>query len=479
MNEVKESRLAHTHLKEGFFVKKFKKVIALSLALAMGLSLVACNDKEEKDATTAAATDDATEATEATEEGEAATLAMPETEGDVIYVYSWNTELGDRLKYFTDKYPEYADRVEYVNLGVGGTSVEYKTQLETLITAGNTGDQYPSIIAMDNDVAKGFLESDYTVSMDSIGITPAMYENAFDYTVNYATVGDELKALTWQSTPGCFIYRTDIAEEVLGSSDPADVQEAVKDWDTFFATADTMKAAGYSMVSGPDDIKYAMLDQKSSPWVQDDKLNIDTSVTDYLETAKKLYDGGYTQKTAMWSDAWNANFQGDVFGYFGCTWFVYWCIKVTEEDDLYGKFNMCTGPVAYHWGGSYLAVTEGCPDKALAALVLYTLCCDTETMAKLSEETFDFVNNKAAIQSLIDAGKGASPVLGGQNPLETWLAAGDAIDLSNATAYDSVFNGYLDTASLAYNSGDAATIDDAVQSIKDQVADGYSYITVE
>ena len=32
----------HNKKKEGFFVKKFKKAMALSLALAMGLSLVAC-----------------------------------------------------------------------------------------------------------------------------------------------------------------------------------------------------------------------------------------------------------------------------------------------------------------------------------------------------------------------------------------------------------------------------------------------------
>ncbi len=459
-------------------MKKFKKVLALSLALAMGLSLVACESKKE-DPTTEAPKDD-TEAvtTDDTEGADAATLEMPDADGDVIYVYSWNTELGDRLKYFKDKYPEYADRVEYINLGVSGTSVEYKTSLETLVTSPDAA-QVPSIIAMDNDVALGFLESDYTVAMSSIGITDAMYANAFAYTKDYATINGELKGLTWQATPGCFVYRTDIAEEVLGASDPETVQASVKDWDTFLDTAAKMKDAGYAMVSGADDLKYAMIDQKTSPWVSDDKLNIDPIVTEYLNLSKTLYDEGYTQKTAMWSDAWSANFSGDVFGYFGCTWFVYWCIAVEEGDDLYGSFNMCAGPVDYHWGGTYLAVTNACPDTKLAALLVYTLCCDTEVMAKLSEETFDFVNNKAAVQSLIDAGKGASPVIGGQNPLSVWLAAADKIDLSNSTALDSTFNGYLDNAAAAYWSGEIKTVDDAIKNVKDQVSDGYSYITVE
>ncbi len=54
-------------------------------------------------------------------------------------------------------------------------------------------------------------------------------------------------------------------EEVLGTSDPAEVQEYVKDWDAFFETADKMKEARYAMLSGPDDIKYAIWDQQTQP----------------------------------------------------------------------------------------------------------------------------------------------------------------------------------------------------------------------
>lgn len=89
-------------------MKKFKKAMALSLALAMGLSLVACGDKEKEttteatttEATTteAAATDDAT-ADDASASNAEVALPMPAEDSDPIYVYSWNTELGDRLQY--------------------------------------------------------------------------------------------------------------------------------------------------------------------------------------------------------------------------------------------------------------------------------------------------------------------------------------------------------------------------------------------
>ncbi|MGN0154833.1 MAG: ABC transporter substrate-binding protein [Lachnospiraceae bacterium] len=449
----------------------------------MGLSLVACgggDDATTESTTAAAGGDDTTPATE-----QAAEFEMPAEEGETIYVYSWNTELGDGLLAdFKEKYPQYADRVEYVNLGLGGTDVEYQTQIDTQLQAGSGAEKYPSIIAADNDVALHWVQSEYTIPLADIGIGGDDLSEMYDYTIDYATYEGQLKALTWQATPGVVCYRTDIAEEVLGAGDPDTVQAAIADWDKFFETADKMKEAGYKMVSGPDDIKYALADSKTSPWVEDDKLNIDPWVTDYLEKAKKLYDGDYTNKTAMWSDAWSQGMDSDVFCYFGCTWFLYWSLLPDNEDGTNDAahvedYNICEGPQAFHWGGTYLSVGKDCPDTALAALVLKTICCDTEVLEAHCENTSDFVNNKAATQNLIDAGKGASKKCGGDNPLPTFQKAAETINLSNATAYDAIFNGFVDTASQAYNSGEIADIDAAVQNIKDQVSDGYNYITVE
>ena len=238
------------------------------------------------------------------------------------------------------------------------------------------------------------------------------------------------------------------------------------------------------MVSGPDDIKYPLADSKTSPWVEDDKLNIDGWVTTYLEYAKKLYDGDYTNKTAMWSDAWSQGMDGDVFCYFGTTWFLYWSLLPDNEDGTNDAkhvedYNITTGPQTYHWGGTYLSVGKDCPNTALAALVLKTICCDKDVLKAHCESTSDFVNNQAAVAELISEGKGASKKCGGENPLEAFDEAAKGISLPYATQYDAIFNGYVDTASQAYNSGEIKSVDDAIQKVKDQVSDGYSFITVE
>ena len=482
-----------------------KRLLALSMAMIMVAgTLTACTTEqapaEGGETATEAPAEGGEEATEAPADGgeaateapavqDAATMEAPSTEGwdesKKIYAYSWNDEFGSRLQMVLDEYPEYADYVEFINLGVSGTDGTYQTAIETAMTSG---DKYPSLVPADNDVAKNFTEGVGFMPVSEVGITPEMYANAYQYTVDYATVDGELMAVTWQATPGCLIYRTDIAEEVLGTSDPAEVQEAVKDWDAFFATADKMKEAGYKMVSGPDEVKYAMWDQQTQPWVTtaadgSETLTLDSSVTDYLETAKKLYDGDYTDKSSMWSDGWNANYEGKVFCYFGCTWSVYWCISTSPDSatSTYGKFHICQGPVSYHWGGTYVCVGEDTPNPELCGFLLYELCCDKDMMYKISAETADFVNNKAAMEQIAADGVIADPaaVLGGQNPVEIWLQSAPGIDLSNATYMDSAIKAIIDKASEGYNSGTYATADDAIQFIKDEVASGYTNITVE
>lgn len=460
-------------------MKKFKKAMALSLALAMGLSLVACGDKKEEETTTEATTTEA----EKTEEpasgddattGDASEITIPSADGEAIHVYSWNEELGSRIdSHFRTKYPELSDLVIYENLDVSGTGEEYKTGIQNAIAAND--DNVPSIVAADNDVALYFAQQDWAIPVTDAGLTLDMYSNAYQYTIDYATVDGNLMAMTWQATPGCFVYRTDVAEEVLGTSDPDEVQEYVKDWDAFLDTAAKMKEAGKYMVSGPDDLKYAFIDQKTSPWVEDGKLNIDSSVEDYLNTSKVIYDEGYSLKSAMWSSEWTANMSsGDVFGYFGCTWFVQWSLA----EDSYGMWNACVGPVSYHWGGSYMLITENCPNKELAALLVYTLCCDTDVMYDLYADDYDFPNNQAAVANLIADGVGANPILDGQDPLAAWDEAAKGLSLQYATSYDATFNGYLDSAASTFWA-EGQSVDDAVANIKEQVANAYSDIVIE
>ena len=395
-----------------------------------------------------------------------------------IYIYSWNDEFSTRIDtHFRTRYPEYSDLVIVKDLNMSGTGPDYEEAIDEYISAG--GKEVPSIMVADNDVVKQFMEKDYIVPVSDIGITKEMYANAYDYTVDIGTDDGELKAVTWQATPGVVAYRTDIAEEVLGYSDPSRVQsEALGDWDKFFKTAETMKTAGYYITSGPDEIKYAMLDAKQSPWQIDGCLNIDPAVKQYLEYSKMLSDGGYTKNDYQWSVEWVDNMADDVFCYFGCTWFIPWSLNI-ESTDALGKYNVVVGPSPYHWGGSFVMVTDECTNKELAALVLYTMCCDEKVMYDIFAMDSDFCNNKAAVEQLIMDGKGSLHKLGGQNPLTAYDAAARRVNCEAAMEYDNWFNAYVLMTAELYNSGEFATLEEAIINIKESVAVGFPDVVIE
>lgn len=456
-------------------MRKLKKVLALTLGLVMVLSICACKGSVKE---SGELSDSKEEKKNLAESVESKTeIEMPKEQGETIYVYSWNQKLGERLIYFKEKYPQYADRVEFVNLGLEDDNDRYKTAMETLLQVGQDGtDKYPSIFAVESDSELEYVQSDYTVSLDTLGIGKTDMENMYSYTLDYATFDGKVKALTWQAAPGCFLYRTDIAEAVLGTSDPELVQEMISDWDKFLEVADKMKAAGYKMLSGSEDIKYAMLDQKEEPWVTDETLTIDPVIRDYLETSKRLYDGEYTNKTQMGDTDWLASFDDNVFG-----WFVtpeYICEGIPAKEHM-GEFSVCQGPAVYHQGGTYLNVAAECPDMSLAALVLKTLCCDEEVMTEMSQEMGDFVNNETVMQKLSDEGKTSLETLGGQNPVPIWMETAEKLDLSNASAHDERINAFLDKASTDYNAGLLETTDEAVELVRKLVTEAYNYIMVE
>ena len=114
-------------------MRKIKKALALSLALAMGLSLVACGDKD--DSTTESKSSEAS----SEDASGAAKIEAPSTDGwddsKKIYAYSWDEDFSKKLNIVLDKFPEYKDYVEFVTLGLGGTSDDYKTAIDTALTS--------------------------------------------------------------------------------------------------------------------------------------------------------------------------------------------------------------------------------------------------------------------------------------------------------------------------------------------------------
>lgn len=323
--------------------------------------------------------------------------------GEKIYIYSWNTELGNRLEMFFEYYPELYNRVEYISLDKGGTSEDYYNAINDTFDSSKPA----SIVAYDYAVSDYFFDRDYYVSMESVGISNEEYGNSYQYNIDYATDNGELMALSWQANVGCFTYRSDIAIEVFGTDDPEVIQEKVKDWDSFLATAEELKQHGYYMISSTDDITFQDYNIAYLP---------DQSVVDAVE------NNNYSAGTYRWSSEWNEDMTSDVFGYFGCQWFVNWSLWLDDEGEI--TYKVCEGPMDFAWGGTYLGITRACPDKQLAALILYTLCCDSEAMYENAKISYEMPNNIVATEMLIEDGETLTTYnVEGQNPLPIYHKA--------------------------------------------------------
>ncbi|MBQ8591955.1 MAG: extracellular solute-binding protein [Lachnospiraceae bacterium] len=457
-----------------------KKLLSALLSVAMVATLlVGCGGTEEAPAEEAAATTEEAAPEEAPAEEAAAST-------DKFYIYSWNTELQERLNYVIEAHPEVGERIEYVNVG---DSAIYQEKIDALLQTPDAED-YPDMIAFEAGYIMKYTNSDYTLPVTDCGITDADLAEMYPYTLTIATDQRDgsLKGVSWQSCPGSFIYRRSLAEKYLGSQEPEAVQEQLKDWDTFLETARKIKTDSNDTVrilSSNGDVVNTFMSNKTTPWVDANGVfTMDQSMLDYMDVVAALEQEDLTWKTSQWSEEWNAGPSTDsVFGYFGCTWFLHWTIKANcggeaVGEGTYGDWAMCQGPAPFYWGGTWLGATAGCSDTALAGTIMRALCCDTEIMTKMSEETLDYVNNKAAMQTLSDAGKGAYEFLGGQDFIAVFSPLAADVDVSWMCAYDQKVNELLDTQVTAYTTGEKDK-DTAVADFKAAVAEAYPNLTVE
>ena len=466
-----------------------KKLLSVLLSVAMVATMLAgCGAKEEAAAPAEeAAVEEAAPAEDAAaEEAPAEDAAAPAAE-DAFYIYSWNTEVGDRLRdYVYTVYPEMADRVVYVNVG---DSAVYQEKIDALLATPDAED-YPDIIAAEAAYIMKYTNSDYTLPVTDLGLTDADLAEMYPYTIQIATDQRDgsLKGVSWQACPGSYMYRRSLAEKYLGTSDPAEVQEYVKDWDTFIETAKLIneKSNGETKIlSSNDDIQNVFYSNKSEPWVNADKQFVyDPSFDKMMDVYYELEQNDLTCKTTCWSEEWNAGPSTDsVFSYFGCTWFLHWTIKANcggekVGEGTYGDWAMCAGPQDYYWGGTWLCATKDCSDKELAGQIMKTLCCDTENLTKLAEGTLDYVNNKTAMKTLSDAGKGAYEFLGGQDFIAVFSPLAENVDVSWMSPYDQKVNEQIVSQAQSYAKGEKDK-ETAVADFKKAVADMYPDITVE
>ncbi len=463
-------------------MRKIKKALALSLALAMGLSLCACGDKKKETTTTEPATeagDDA--ATEADGDTEATV-----EQGKVLNVYVWNEEFKSRV---TSYYPGY-EEVDATNGKIGDVSVvwnitpsddnAYQNNLDAklLEQADAAADDKIDLFLVEADYALKYVDTEYAMPVADLGITADELSKQYKYTQDVMTDSNGvLKGVSWQGCPGVMFYNREIAKDVLGSDDPATVQEAVKDWDTYNATAATMKEKGYMMSSSVMDLYRVYSNNVSGKWVDADKnVVIDANIEAWAKNAKAMYDAGQATAGDLWGEEWSAGFypDGKVFAYFGPMWEVNFSMAPEDEASVTynGGWGACNGPQGFFWGGTWICAAAGTDNTEIVADIIRKLCVDDAIMKNIALDCDEFVNNQTVISEIAaDTSIGAKS-LGGQNPYQMLHDGAMKIDLSNLSAYDQGCNETFQACMKDYFLGNC-TYEEAVASFNEKIVEKY------
>ncbi|MFT3951276.1 MAG: ABC transporter substrate-binding protein [Oscillospiraceae bacterium] len=483
---------------------KVKRVLTGAFALVMASSIfTACGSDDSSTANSTAATTTkptgTTKAGETTTAPEATTTVANVVSGDAdaadaFFVWSWNTDIQKILDGpFKADHPDLYKRIVYVN--TGGTDT-YQIKLDAML-ADTNNKQYPDLIGLEADyIQKYTAEDKYTLPIADLGITDADTANEYQYTKDIATAYGTLKALSWQACPGAWTVRKSLCEEYLGTGDPAKIQESFASWDKVLETAEKVNTASKGatkLLAGTDDVFRVYMAAREQAWVDDNNvLKIDPTMEAYMDFAKSLYSKELTYNTKQWSTEWGAkksDGSDEVLAWPGCTWFTYWCL----DPKSYGDYLLIQGPQEYYWGGTWLAATTNTSDKEMAATIIKYFTCETDSMKKINALNSDYINNKAAVQEIIDAGGGIAtgntaaadkdPVMvdilaDKQNFLQFFLPLADKIDVTTTTPFDSTINAAFNTQVTEYAIGNKDK-ETALHDFKSAVLDANKSITAE
>ena len=436
-----------------------KKLLAMLLALVMALSLAACGSggnttTPAPNAGNSAAPDDGTVA----------------EEGKVFNIYAWNEE----FKGFFEKYYDVPEGITVnwiINPSDDGV---YQDKLdEALLNQENAAaDDKVDLFLAEADYILKYTDSPYTQDVTALGVTD--FSNTYDYTVQAASDSNGVvKGVSFQCCPAALIYRRSIALDVLGTDDPAEVQEALNSWEKFDAVAAQAYEKGYMMTASESATYRVFSNNVTSPWVdENNNLQFDSAIQAWMDQAYDFSQKGYTQTCDIWSDEMNAQMfaDGKTMCYFGPAWYFNFSMGNAQDPDRgsYGDWAICEGPQAYFWGGTWLLAATGSDNPTMLADIMNTFINDEEVCSALVEKESQFSNNKAVNAKYAEDPKFGNAFLGGQNDTAVFVELADGIKFEYKTIYDQLLNEGLQQFWREYCDG-TVTEDEALNNF-------YSYI---
>ena len=436
-----------------------KKLLSILLALLMVVSLAACSGKGNE---------------EPVEEGE----------GKVFHIYAWNEE----FKGFFEKYYTVPEGIEVVWTIVPNEGTQYQDALDLALMNQDSAeaDEKVDMFLAEADYILKYTNSPYTQDVKALGVTD--FSNTYTYTVEAASDADGVvKGVSFQCCPAGMIYRRSIAEDVLGTSDPDEVQALVSDWTKFDEVAAKCAEKGYYMTSSYAEDYRVFSNNTSSPWVDaNGNLQIDPAIQTWMDQAEEYVKNGYTLTSGIWDaqTTEQAAKDGKAFCFFGPAWYYNFCMgpafgddAVAAGTDTVGDWALCEGPQAFFWGGTWLLAATGSDNPTMVADVMNAFINNEEICENLIKNEAQFTNNQAVNNKYAEDPDFGNKYLGGQNDTAVFAKGAKNIKFQNQTIYDQGCNESIQTYFVEYLQGNV-TKEEALSNFYKALKEKYPAINV-
>jgi hypothetical protein len=370
-----------------------------------------------------------------------------QNDGDVVTCYSWNEEFTSLVEdyYLVDK-P--LNGVIFDKVITTGT-FEYQQKLDADLLSGEEIDMF---LAESNFVAK-YTNTPYALSIADLGITEAELQYQYPFAKAIGTDLDGvMRASAFQVCPEVIVYRRSIAEDVLGVSEPEDVQPFLKDTENFEATAKKMAAGGKKMVSSYGDLFYSYVNTSGEPIVDVGslKITIPEAWMDWVDDTMTYTQNGYNNKTYMWSTEWQDDVSGnEVFCFQGPPWFVNFTLQYAAGGS-YGDWAVVPGPVNTYWDGAYLLAGANTDNADIVADIIRYFTTDADSMERVERNyaigpNSIIVNERLGKDTMLSSG-----FLGGQNPYDVYNEVASGINPEIAAKQSSKYGELCETFQAAF-----------------------------
>ena len=391
-----------------------KKLLALLLALAMVFALCACG----------------------------APKADSKAEGKVFNIYAWNEE----FKGFFEKYYTVPEGVTVNWVITPSDNGAYQQKLdEALLNQANAAaDDKVDLFLAEADYILKYVNSDATQDITKIGVTD--FSNTYAYTVQAATdPNGVVKGVSFQCCPSALIYRRSIAQDVLGVSEPDEVQAKLDSWDKFNAVAADAKAKGYYMTASFAETYRPFSNNCTSAWVDaDNKLQFDPQIEAWIAQTEDFIKNEYTLTAGIWDQEKNDQMfkDGKTMCFFGPAWYFNFCMGNAQDPEkgCSGDWAICEGPAAHFWGGTWLLAPAGTDNASMAADIMNTFINNEEVCSALVQNEAQFSNNQKVNAKFAEDPNYGNAFLGGQNDVALFSSMTSNIKWENHTIYDQLLN---------------------------------------